>query len=73
MSKRKEELKNKNLAHQNHCDFLDKLEEMALAAFDSIMKMAISDVVKAVKKKNLKNLMTYTVVGPWMSPKLRLI
>ena len=52
--KRKRELKNRNLAHQKHCDFLDKLEELSLSAFDKLMSLAVIDVIKVVRSKKLK-------------------
>lgn len=53
-------IKNKDLAHHDHCNFLEEIEKMSLRAYDHVMRRAIIELVVKVnlhqiqKKKKLK-------------------
>jgi len=60
MIKRKKIIKNKDLAHQNHCDFLEDLEIASTEAYDYVMRRAIQELILKIhlyqnkKQKKIK-------------------
>ena len=56
MTPKKKTIKNKDLAHQDHCDFLEEIEKMSLKAYDHIMRRAIVDLLIQVKLHQMRKL-----------------
>jgi hypothetical protein len=54
MTNRKKTIKNKDLAHQDHCDFLENIEKMSMKAYDYVMRRAVQELVLKVRFYQLK-------------------
>ena len=54
LNPKKKTIKSKDLAHHNHCDFLESIEKMSLRAYDHVMSRAIMDLLLAVRTDNTR-------------------
>jgi hypothetical protein len=72
MPKKQKNLKIDNLAHQDHCDFLDKMEEMSMKSFDFVMRRVVAELIAHYRLQKLKK--SSDLKGGWTGkvPKIQI-